>query len=295
MPLVKLQDGKSDWSDIKDVAYFLWKSSEQASLQEAEIQMRRDTCDPNLNVLAFHTGVNVARKAVLVVHGSKVIIAFSGGSDDEIEKNLWTMSKGGNWYDIPFVVRVDGDEVHSFYLEMWNGMKEELLRQLEMNLRRMVEREVVPTHVIVTGFSMGGGVSILAFREILNHIRHQFGSETPSRHHWASEDNLKNLLAHYTFAAMAAGDMNFHTKLNSLYDKHQIRAWDFMHHLDKTRSFHGIAFRSWRGHRYILPDATVGEFRAEFGEHGHSMLGYLKAAEWMLENGTDQAHPEYSY
>jgi hypothetical protein len=122
--------------------------------------MRRDTCDPNLTVLVFHTGVNVARKAVLVEHGTKVIIAFSGSSNDEIVKNLWTMGKRGNWYNIPFIVRLNGDEVQSFYLGMWNGMEDEVLRRLEMSLRRMVEREVVPTHIIVTGFSMGGGVSM---------------------------------------------------------------------------------------------------------------------------------------
>jgi hypothetical protein len=131
----------------------------------------------------------------------------------------------------------------------------------------------------------------LAFREILALIRLKFGSGNPC----ASDENLKPLLAHYTFASMAVGDMNFHTELKELYEKHQIRAWDFMDHRDKTRNFHGISFRSWRGHRCILPDATFGAFRAEFGEHGHSMFGYLKAAEWMLENGTDQARPEYSY
>lgn len=56
-----------------------------------------------------------------------------------------------------------------------------------------------------------------------------------------------------------------------------------------------FAFRSWRGHRYILPDVAERHCEGTFGEHGHDMLGYVKAAEWMAREGTDQCKSEYSF
>jgi len=68
-----------------------------------------------------------------------------------------------------------------------------------------------------------------------------------------------------------------------------------MNHRDSTRHTHHFAFRSWRGYRYILPDAVVRYFEAQIGPHGHQIEGYAKAAQWMAEHGTDQVKSEYSY
>jgi hypothetical protein len=70
---------------------------------------------------------------------------------------------------------------------------------------------------------------------------------------------------------------------------------NFMTYKDWKRHTHHPAFRSWRGHRCILTDAVVRHCEAEFGPQAHFIFGYLKAAEWMEKNGTDQVKPEYLY
>jgi hypothetical protein len=126
-------------------------------------------------------------------------------------------------------------------------------------------------------------------------IRDNWGSASPAPQPWAQDDRLESLVQHLTFAAVAAGDQGYYTVLNDLYDKHQIRAWNFVNHRDITHNFHHLAFRSWRGYQYILPDAVVQQFAHEFGGHNHNIGGYLKAAEWMADHGTDQVKTIYNY
>lgn len=111
----------------------------------------------------------------------------------------------------------------------------------------------------------------------------------------AKESNLGNLLKHITFAALGAADQGYHIVLKQLYERYGIRAWDFMNHRDWTRYVHDFAFRSWRAHRYILPGAVERHCEGAFGENGHDISGYVKAAEWMAREGTDQCKSEYSY
>jgi hypothetical protein len=155
MPLVQLKNGKSDWSDIKDAAYFIWKSSELPSIHDVGSQIRRDTGDPNLSVCEFYTGVNVTRKVVLVKHQVRVFIALEGSREDEIVKNMWVREMGSNWWDILYAVRINGDEVHSFYMEMWNNMKWKVLEELERVLWKMVGDDVIPQNLIIAGLLHG--------------------------------------------------------------------------------------------------------------------------------------------
>jgi len=124
--------------------------------------------------------------------------------------------------------------------------------------------------------------------DMIEHIRSTYGSLTANPNIWATDEYLGSLVQHLTFSSFAAADQGYHTVLNQVYEKYQIRAWDFMNHVDRTRLFHDFGFRSWRGHRYILPDEVVRDFGADFGRFGHEILGYLKAAEWMLKHGADQ-------
>jgi hypothetical protein len=135
----------------------------------------------------------------------------------------------------------------------------------------------------------------LAFTEILEHIRSTYGSKSASPQDWAVDSSLGSVLTHLTFAAVAAGDIGFHTVLNRLYERYHIKAWDFWHYNDWTRHTHDDEFRSWRGYRYTLPHAVVQYCEADFGGVNHSIQGYWKAAEWMEAHGTDQVKSEYSY
>ena len=135
----------------------------------------------------------------------------------------------------------------------------------------------------------------IAFTDILNHIRDTYGSASLAPQQWASDENLSNLISHFTFAAIAVGDQGYYTILNNLYDRYQIRAWDFMNHCDWTQHFHFFAFRSWRGYRYIIPDTVTRHCEGGFGPQGHWMFGCFKACDWMRLNGTNEVKSPYTY
>lgn len=135
----------------------------------------------------------------------------------------------------------------------------------------------------------------IAFTDILESIRRTWGSLSASPRSWAQDEEFGSLVQHLTFAAVAAGDQGYYTVLNQLYETYRIRAWDFLNHRDLTVHAHHPRFRSWRGYRYILPDAVVRLFAKDFSGNGHGILGYLKVAGWIAENGTDQVKSPYNY
>ncbi|KAF7190458.1 hypothetical protein HII31_08172 [Pseudocercospora fuligena] len=292
MPLVKLENSPTGWHDVKDAADILWRISLESEINTLRTSLRNHYSDPTLTIRDLHTGINNSRRAVLVSTKQKCTIAFEGSHPDEWYKNTWTDGKGPGWWEFPYpVYDENGHRIHSFYRDMWYGMRTAAFAALDAAIDKICE----PKQIIITGFSMGGGVSILAFTDILEHIRKTYGSASSSPQAWAADDNLGALIQHITFAAVAAADQGYYTVLNRLYERHGVRAWDFMNHRDWTQHIHHFAFRSWRGYKYILPEAVVGQFNAEFGDQGHFILGYLKAAEWMLEHGTDQVKSAWEY
>ncbi|KAF1921321.1 hypothetical protein BDU57DRAFT_510070 [Ampelomyces quisqualis] len=296
MPLVTLDTGTSQWPTIKSAALVLWRASLDPSPSTLCANLQPYFPTASLHATEFHTAINMSRRAVLVSQDTHVTIAFEGSDGRELIKNLWSMGKGPNFWDLPYPVFEGGNRVHSFFRDMWHAMRGDVFGALDEAVRRM--RECAgsgPERVVVTGFSQGGGVSTLAFTDILQYIRCTYGANAPDPQSWAADGNLGHVLQHITFAALGAADQGYHAVLNGLYERYSIRAWDFMNHEDKTRHVHDLAFRSWRGHRYILPDAVVRHCDGAFGSDGHLILGYLKAAEWMEENATDQVKSEYSY
>jgi len=133
----------------------------------------------------------------------------------------------------------------------------------------------------------------LGFTDIIEHIRHIYGSQCSSPQDWASDHTLGSLIQHLTFASTGAGDQGYLTLFNELYERYQIRAWDFLNQWDWTQSLPPYHFRCWRGHRYILSDEVTHRFGAGFGPLGHCIQGYYQAAEWMAEYGLDQVRSLY--
>ncbi|KAF2127856.1 hypothetical protein P153DRAFT_376802 [Dothidotthia symphoricarpi CBS 119687] len=256
MDLETLRQGTADWGDISEAAAVIWRASTCPHLDYFRTTLQNHLSDAKLTAIDLHTAIDNTRRAVVVCSREKITIAFQGSQPYELFKNTWIDGKGPKLWDLPFPS---------------------------------------PKQITVAGFSMGGGISILAFTDILEHIRTTCGSASPSPQPWAVDSNLGSLFQHFTFAAVAAGDQGYYTVLNNLYERYKIRAWDFLNHRDMTVHTHHFALRSWRGHRYILPEAVVGQYSAEFGHQGHFILGYLKAAEWMAVNGTDQVKSAYSY
>ncbi|CAI6327759.1 unnamed protein product [Periconia digitata] len=295
MPLVELQDGPWEWWDIKDAADILWRSTLDPDIHNIASALQSHYQNPQLEVTELITGINASRRGIVVCNGEKITIAFLGCDSNELHMNMWVFAKGPSWWDIPYPVYENGHQVHSFFRDMWHAMRIAAYDAINMAVESMAARGSSPKQIIITGFSMGGGISILAFSEILERIRNRWGSGSDSPQPWAKDENLGSLVQHLTFAAVSAGDFGYYSALNRLYEKHHIRAWDFFNHRDITVHIHHIQFRTWRGHRYTLPEAVVRPFSNEFGGQGHNILGYLKAAEWMCEHGTDQVKSEYRY
>ncbi|TGO56839.1 hypothetical protein BOTNAR_0214g00060 [Botryotinia narcissicola] len=293
MPLLELNPGTSDWHDVKYAALILWRASQIPDPIALRSDLRNyDTISPS-TIFNIHTGINQNRKAFIVKDQDIITVAFEGSTDDEILVNLWTDGKGPNWWDLPYPVYVDGNRVHSFYLDMWNGMKAAVFFTLDDIVTTMQDHNIVPKKLIIAGYSMGGGVSTLGFTSIVEHVRHTYGSQCSSPQDWASDDNLGSLIQHLTFASTGAGDMGYLTLLNEYYERYHIRAWDFLNHWDRTPRFPPYHFRNWRGHRYILPQEVTCNFEAEFGPMGHLIHGYYQSAEWMAKYGLDQVKTAY--
>ncbi|KAF2006155.1 hypothetical protein P154DRAFT_559300 [Amniculicola lignicola CBS 123094] len=288
MPLVKLQDGPSQWKDIEDAAGILWRSTLTPDISAVATALQDHYQNPNLIVSELKTGFNVSRRAVVVCNSEKITIAFLGSDPKELHKNWWINAKGPAFWDWPYPVYENGNRIHSFFRDMWYGVRLATYGALSSAVEDMAARGATPKQIIVTGFSMGGGISIIAFTDILERIRCTRGLQSGSPQSWAQDKELGSLVQHLTFAAVPAGDQGYYTVLNQLYETHQIRAWIFLNHRDRTVLIHPFQFRSWRGYQYILPDAVVRFFGNEFSANGHCILGYMKAAEWMAENGTDQ-------
>ncbi|PVI05632.1 hypothetical protein DM02DRAFT_685435 [Periconia macrospinosa] len=295
MPLVRLQEGPSQWKDIKDAADTLWRSTLTPDISAVATALQDHYQNPNLSVSELNTGLNVSRRAIVVCNGEKITIAFLGSDPNELHMNLWTDAKGPAWWNVPYPVYENGNRVHSFFRDMWLGMRLATYDALSSVVEDIAARGATPKQIIVTGYSMGGGISIIAFTDILERIRRTWGSQSASPQSWAQDEEFGSLVQHITFAAVAAGDQGYYTVLNQLYETYQIRAWDFLHYRDITVHAHHFQFRSWRGYRYILPYAVVRPFVDEFSGNGHGILGYLKVAEWMAENGTDQVKSAYNY
>jgi hypothetical protein len=160
MPLVRLQDGPSQWGFIKDAAHIIFQASIHPSTSSLLNTLRSHYSDQFVTVTDLHTGINDNRKAVLVSSNDTITIAFEGSADNELWKNTWTMAKGPGWWELPYpVFDDDGNRLHSFYRDMWHGMRAATFEAVKKAVDIMKEKGKVPKKVVITGFSMGGGVS----------------------------------------------------------------------------------------------------------------------------------------
>ncbi|TID18540.1 hypothetical protein E2P81_ATG06455 [Venturia nashicola] len=280
MPLVRMkpQDNGEQWSIIAMAGHVLWKASAILDLKDLSHHLTQYFNDSTLHITKLETGINDSHKAVILSRDSEITIAFLGSSGSEIHMNTWHLAKNPGIFSIPFERRDGGNLVHSFYFDMWKGMEAAAKQAISDAVARLKERGKKPEKIIVCGFSMGGGVSSLAFTDILNHVRNTFGSGSANRESWAEDRNLSSLIQHITFAEYPAADMGYHTILNHTYGNYQIPAWDFVNHRDQTSWLHIPHFKSWRGHRYILPAAVVDPVAPTFGKQCHNIEGYAKAA-----------------
>lgn len=155
----ELRDGPEDWHDIKDAADIIWRTAITPSMNDLHTQLRSHYNNPDLSIVALHTGINADRKGTVVCNREKITISFVGSSQEETFRNFWTHGKGPGWWELPHPRYDKGNRVHSYYLDMWHGMQGTVYNALRTAVEEMAKRGLVPKQIIVTGYSMGGGVS----------------------------------------------------------------------------------------------------------------------------------------
>ncbi|PVH92202.1 hypothetical protein DM02DRAFT_701083 [Periconia macrospinosa] len=241
--LVEFQNDLSELQDIKDAANILWQSTVWRSRDTPDISattraLREHYQNSDLIVSELVPGasrlpaVDRTRIGVVVCNGDKITIAFLGA-------------------DPPSAFYENGRQLNEGCRRTWELVKEETYSALSHAVESMAARNTNPKHIILTGYSKGGGISVIAFPDILELIRSSWGSKSTLPKLWAEDGNLGSLVQHLTFAALEGGTEDSYTALNLLYETHLIRAWDFCHYDDKIAETHYYEFQDlWRGRRY---------------------------------------------
>lgn len=67
--------------------------------------------------------------------------------------------KGPGWFSFPYPVHENGNRVHSFFRDMWWGMRQGTYDALRCAVEDIYARDEIPQQIVIAGFSMGGGVS----------------------------------------------------------------------------------------------------------------------------------------
>lgn len=160
MQLVKLQDGPSQWTDIKDAAEILWRETLTPEISDLATALQERYQNPNLTASELNTGFNASRRGILVCNDEKITIAFPGSDPKELHTNIWILGKGPRWWEIPHPVFENGNMVHSFFRDMWHGMQQATYDALSSAVEDIAARGTTPKQIIVTGYSMGGGISM---------------------------------------------------------------------------------------------------------------------------------------
>lgn len=104
------------------------------------------------------TGLSVGRKGVLFRYRTAIVLAFEATKPDEMMKNAWSHARDKKW-SMPYARHVDGRQVHSFYLDMWLGMRKAALSAISDSILDLERQGQMPSRILITGHSMGGGIS----------------------------------------------------------------------------------------------------------------------------------------
>jgi hypothetical protein len=148
-----------DWNDIYTAAQFsnslalFLPVRESVALLEGQIGQHMDV------VVPLDTGLPaVGRKAVFFRMATTLVLAFEATKPNEMIMNAWSHGKDKKW-SLPYARFIDGRQVHSFYLDMWLGLRRETLKALTASIQDLERQGQAPSSFIVSGHSMGGGIS----------------------------------------------------------------------------------------------------------------------------------------
>ncbi|RDI83416.1 hypothetical protein Vi05172_g6755 [Venturia inaequalis] len=139
MPLVRLKptDNGKQWGDIAEASYL------KAYFNDSKVE-----------ITGLVTVLKRDHHAVIVQKGCDIIIAFLENGEAEWNRNGWYLGKSA-----PYKRKVDGDLVHSYYLAVWEGMREHARADLTHAIGKILQEGKTVRKILVCGHSLGGGVS----------------------------------------------------------------------------------------------------------------------------------------
>jgi hypothetical protein len=111
------------------------------------------------SVVPLETELWVGRKGMVFRYGTTLVVAFEATKEHDMEANAWSHGTDDDAWSLPTARYVDGRHVHAFYLDMWLGMREAALPAISDELEEIEKEGQVPSRLLVTGHSMGGGIS----------------------------------------------------------------------------------------------------------------------------------------
>ena len=152
-----------NWNDVYTAALFSDGLAKFLPLDESVPIIEEGLGSKFDSAVPLDTGLSVGRKGVLFRYDTNIVLAFEATKPDEMYKNAWSHAHDKKW-SIPYARYLDGRQVHSFYLDMWLGMRSATLRALSQSLVDIEGSGKVPRSIILTGHSMGGGISTYVFQ-----------------------------------------------------------------------------------------------------------------------------------
>jgi hypothetical protein len=156
-----LQVTQDDWEDIHLAAQFSNGLAEFKPMEETCERLQRETGFKLDGVVPFDTGLSIGRKAVLFRVGRRMILTFEATKPNEMKMNAWSHAKDPEKkWSLPYARYLDGRQVHSFFLDMWLGMREEIFEEITKMVRQAEEKGDGIERFLITGHSMGGGISV---------------------------------------------------------------------------------------------------------------------------------------
>ena len=149
---------ESDWDDIYTAAQFCKALADFQPLDVTVARLEKERGQKMDVAEHLDTGMkNMGKKAMLFRVDRTVVLAMEATKPNEMKMNAWSHAQTRKW-TVPYARFLDGRQVHSFYLDMWLGMREATFAALDKAIKSSGEKP--PERILITGHSMGGGISV---------------------------------------------------------------------------------------------------------------------------------------
>jgi hypothetical protein len=110
-------------------------------------------------IVPLETGLWLGRRGCFFRYGTTLVLAFEATkSSNEMLLNACSHANDKKWCP-PYPRYLEDRQVHSLYLDMWLGMRQSALDAITDAIMELEKQGQPPARLIITGHSMGGGIS----------------------------------------------------------------------------------------------------------------------------------------